>query len=382
MCGLIGFSGKSNANIDKLKILFMYNLSRGEDSTGYFTYKSGIKKSMLSADKFIKDLYDTGKLFIGHTRKATIGVKNIDNAHPFNFGNLYGVHNGTVKNYVDLKDTLELDDSDVNMDSKVLIAGLAKYKDPRVLSLIDGAAAVLFTEENDKNTLYAYRNSERPLYYGKYKNGLYISSIEESLVAIGCEDVESFEENKLYKITEGEIISVVNVDEYDIVIEGSDDEIKCDVFEYVYIKFDRFIGTHQNTEPLSIRYNEIVPAKITYEGDIYVYYNDGYKKLDSKNIEYISEYIYMKDMMKAVVKKDLNCNNKQVFSKNSVIDVEFDVEQEKFYSGKYSIDPKNLEPLRGNLYDADDASEFYEGLSELVSMISLSPKFLSKIIKL
>jgi len=78
MCGIFGFIGKKDqiADANKLKVLSLYNVSRGYDATGLLTFvKEGkqfqIRKDIISAFEYniLKpDSYDNKSHFIGHTR--------------------------------------------------------------------------------------------------------------------------------------------------------------------------------------------------------------------------------------------------------------------------------------------------------------------------
>lgn len=214
-CGLVGFSGKTDFDEYKIKLLMLYNESRGEDSTGYYT-DSMIKpeKSIQKATYFLQKPISPNKLFIGHTRAKTVGATSERNAHPFKFGDIIMAHNGSLKEYITLANKYEIAHLDYNVDSEIICAALNKYKDPRVLYDLEGAASVLFTndaengfDEEDSSTLYCFRkNYERPLYRGFTEEGIYVSSLEESLKAINCTDVIAFEPNTIYKLRNGVIV--------------------------------------------------------------------------------------------------------------------------------------------------------------------------------
>lgn len=209
MCGLIGFSGPTNKkfNVDKIKTLLFYNQERGKDSLGFYTPTGGLfKETGKPIDIIIKNGFNipVDNMFIGHVRAATVGVVNKNNAHPFQYGELVLAMNGTLSNHWSLCTEYKLDQKQYDVDTQVLAAIIAKTKTKEVLSKIAGGCALLFTDTKT-NTLYAYRNSERPLFRGTIDGCMYLSSIEESLKLIGCSNVKMLKENYLYEIVAGEI---------------------------------------------------------------------------------------------------------------------------------------------------------------------------------
>lgn len=212
MCGLVGYSSKDNFDIEKIKLLLIWNsLERGTDSVGIYTPGKDIYKSLESGRSlfFSKNAnykLESSNLFIGHVRAATIGHKTLNNAHPFKRDNYILAHNGTLTNHKDLIKKYELANLNIEVDSDVVCAGIAKTNNFNILSDIDGAAAFLITDTKNPNVLYAYTNGERPLFKGYIDGNLYISSIEESLVYIGAINIKSFNKNTLYTIANGSIL--------------------------------------------------------------------------------------------------------------------------------------------------------------------------------
>ena len=250
MCGIFAWSGENVKHFNKAKfdILGIFNDSRGGDSCGvasdgeiYYGVATGLKRySQFLAEKN----YLTPTKFpvvIGHTRKSSVGIINENNAHPFGFGvnekhdayEFIGVHNGTLFNHDDIAKDYDIEISvnklnDYNVsvfdrrkiDSEVLLETIYKTKHFKVLSEYNGGAAILFTNTLEPNIIYAFHGAssetkngtpieERPLYYyQETKNSLYISSMAESLIAIGgemYENVDEFECNKVYKIKNGNL---------------------------------------------------------------------------------------------------------------------------------------------------------------------------------
>lgn len=248
-CGIFAWAGKDpkQFNKNKLDILGIFNESRGTHSCGISKDGDiviGIDKNKVYKDFLSNTNYDAPAkipVVIGHTRLSTFGEHTLDNAHPFGYGELnkhyefVGVHNGTLINHLDIaklnnvSNVATVVENNISktrnkIDSEVLLECIFKSKNFNVLSQYNGAAAVVFTNLQQPNVMYCFRgesrkvntleatSDERPLfYYKESKNSLYISSMENSLYAIGGtkKTVFEFETNKVYKITDGDITTVV-----------------------------------------------------------------------------------------------------------------------------------------------------------------------------
>jgi glutamine---fructose-6-phosphate transaminase (isomerizing) len=113
MCSIIGYVGKSPAAsvlVESLKKMEY----RGYDSVGIATLESNkilIRKGVgkvLDVDNSLHLYKMPGQIGIGHTRWATHGGINKNNAHPHTDceNNVVVVHNGIIDNYKQLKDNL------------------------------------------------------------------------------------------------------------------------------------------------------------------------------------------------------------------------------------------------------------------------------------
>ena len=246
MCGIVAWSGSSPKKFNKYKfdILGLFNNTRGGDSVGVSTDGEIYYGTLLNKnydDFIINKGYIVPQVIpavIGHMRKASVGVVNETNAHPFGFGTLnegfefIGCHNGTLSNHEDLGKKYEVSTSVYNdqnhfqrnkVDSEVLLEILYKSRTTNVLEEYIGGAAIVFQDLNEPNKIYAFHGAskkevgdrdeqhyeERPLYYyQESKDSVYISSMEEPLKFIGGvpgETLFEFDHNKLYEIVNGNV---------------------------------------------------------------------------------------------------------------------------------------------------------------------------------
>ncbi|HKL33834.1 MAG TPA: hypothetical protein VJ919_14940, partial [Tangfeifania sp.] len=112
MCGIVGYIGNKEALPVLLNGLKKLEY-RGYDSAGValLNGKTDVfkkKGKVAELEAFIGDKKLPGNTGIGHTRWATHGEPNDENAHPHQSMNDYFsvVHNGIIENYSALKDDL------------------------------------------------------------------------------------------------------------------------------------------------------------------------------------------------------------------------------------------------------------------------------------
>src|SRR6187397_3118028 len=139
MCGIVGYVGRAQATpilLDGLRRLEY----RGYDSAGIAVVDGGQLDTRKCAgriaelSKLVKKEPVSGSLGISHTRWATHGGVNDENAHPHfdATGRLALVHNGVIENYQALKDQL-IRDGDTKFasdtDTEVLAHLIGKLYD-------------------------------------------------------------------------------------------------------------------------------------------------------------------------------------------------------------------------------------------------------------
>lgn len=156
MCGIVGYVGRAHATpilLDGLRRLEY----RGYDSAGLAVVDAGQLDTRKCAgriaalEKLVKKQPVSGSLGISHTRWATHGEVNDENAHPHfdASGKLALVHNGVIENYQALKDEL-IRNGDTNFrsdtDTEVLAHLIGKLYYDSCASTVDapGKKARLF----------------------------------------------------------------------------------------------------------------------------------------------------------------------------------------------------------------------------------------------
>ena len=177
MCGLAGVAGNTSMKTrDAFLDLLLVTQLRGRDATGIFTVNNrdktavckevGPPDNLFDRKSFDEALRGVPKIMAGHCRAKTIGDNNRINAHPYDFDNLVGMHNGTLRGYhnmegYDYKRT----------DSHALYHNIDRFGiDETILKLdSDGAYALVWWDKVD-NRLNFLRNDKRPLWFAWTKD--------------------------------------------------------------------------------------------------------------------------------------------------------------------------------------------------------------------
>lgn len=240
MCGIFGFAGKlgnHEFNVLKFATLGAINDSRGGDSAGAFidgkdAYGIGDEKLFIdfaSKNKFLRDYKGVSvQHALGHCRKASVGAKTIREAQPVCVSmredketELVMIHNGTLLNHDELSKKYLRDVPDYFTDSQIF-ANVVYHFGFNVLEEYFGAGAFAFIDYRKKvPTTYLFKGEskqyvssttcteERPLYWVRKEEGIWFSSIKESLelISLGEDVVEPVPSNTLIMIQNGKVIS-------------------------------------------------------------------------------------------------------------------------------------------------------------------------------
>jgi glucosamine--fructose-6-phosphate aminotransferase (isomerizing) len=183
MCGIIGIIGKKEVSpllVDGLRRLEY----RGYDSAGIATLSEGrifcsrAEGKLSSLERELDKNQLSGTLGIGHTRWATHGIPNANNAHPHVTEKVGVIHNGIIENFLHLREEMEKlghefkTETDTEVIPILITHFLDEGKTPHeavslTLKKLEGAFALgIIFAENDNLLVAARRGSPLAIGYG------------------------------------------------------------------------------------------------------------------------------------------------------------------------------------------------------------------------
>lgn len=191
MCGIVGILGSHEVAPTLVEALKRLEY-RGYDSAGIATINDGkldrrraIGKLVNLNDRLVHEPL-AGKSGIGHTRWATHGAPNENNAHPHMSGNVAVVHNGIIENFRELRAELKTLGINFNTDTDTeTVALLTQHfvengATPveavnKTLYKLEGAFALAFIFHGEQDLMIAARKGS-PLAIGHGDGEMYVGS--------------------------------------------------------------------------------------------------------------------------------------------------------------------------------------------------------------
>lgn len=224
MCGIVAYVGPREAYPILIKGLHRLEY-RGYDSAGIAIMNKELKLyktqgKVADLDAMVKDKDLSGTLGIAHTRWATHGEPNNENAHPhYSFSkNIAIIHNGIIENYASLRETLLERNYEFrsNTDTEVLVhliedisinENVPLEEAVRIaLNQVVGAYAIVIISKDEPDKIIAARRGS-PLVIGMGQDEFFIASdatpiveYTKKVVYLDEEQIAIIERNKPLKI--------------------------------------------------------------------------------------------------------------------------------------------------------------------------------------
>lgn len=211
MCGIVGVVGLIDEKAKKaFKNMLLIDVLRGAHSTGLAaTTRYGVtginKKAMLPSD--FLELKRTNSLLnnslncalIGHNRYATVGAVTNNTAHPFECGNVIGVHNGTLSTRSKLIDKEQYAVDSENLYHHMDVKGLQSVFDAMSFGFNNAWSLVWVNQE--EHTINFLRNEKRPMHYALSKDGKTLFYASEWWMLHGCLSRNDIEYQEVFSTT-------------------------------------------------------------------------------------------------------------------------------------------------------------------------------------
>ncbi len=237
MCGIVGYIGNKQAGPILLEGLSRLEY-RGYDSAGIAVLGDDGNIVVAKAEGRLANLFDKtdggkktkGHVGIGHTRWATHGEPTENNAHPHvSFkGQVVGVHNGIIENYLELKGKLERHDykfyseTDTEIAINLIEYYLNKYNMGPIYAIshamlrIRGSYALAIMLKSEPDKLYLARKNS-PMVIGMGEGEAYVASDVPAIIKHTREIY--YIDNDELACTDGKEIHFYNIDQEEITKE-------------------------------------------------------------------------------------------------------------------------------------------------------------------
>lgn len=227
MCGIVGYLGNNKAYPILVKGLLRLEY-RGYDSAGVALLNEEVnvykcKGKVSDLEEYVKDFNIDGNIGIAHTRWATHGEPNYQNAHPhYSMDKKTAlIHNGIIENYATLKTELIKRGYvfQSNTDTEVLIHLIEDIRKNEKVELFEAVrialtqvegtyALVVISKEHSDSLIVARKGS--PLIIGIGDNEYFIASDGTALVEY-TKEVTYLNEEELACISLKDGIKIVSI---------------------------------------------------------------------------------------------------------------------------------------------------------------------------
>jgi glucosamine--fructose-6-phosphate aminotransferase (isomerizing) len=269
MCGIVAYIGDKEAYPIILKGLKRLEY-RGYDSAGIallnneglINYKKKGKVSEL--ENFAENKDTTGSMGIGHTRWATHGLPNDENAHPHlsGDGEIAIIHNGIIENYDSLRKGLKARGHifKSETDTEVLVHLIEDIRNNEAVSLAEavrlalnnvvGAYAIVVMSNKNPDQLIAAKKSS-PLVVGIGKNSSFFLASDATPIVEYTKDVVYLEDEEIAIVDRNKGLRLYNIQAQEKTPYIQELELQLEALEKG--GYEHFMLKEIHEQPRSIR---------------------------------------------------------------------------------------------------------------------------------
>ncbi|MGE8081574.1 glutamine--fructose-6-phosphate transaminase (isomerizing) [Peribacillus loiseleuriae] len=282
MCGIVGYIGNQDAKEILLKGLEKLEY-RGYDSAGIAVKNESSvqvfkEKGRIADLRGVVDVTVAANIGIGHTRWATHGVPNHENAHPHQStsGRLTLVHNGVIENYAILKrDYLDGVAFNSDTDTEVIVQLIEKFVNEghdveaafiSTLKLLKGSYALALLDNQNDDTIFVAKNKS-PLLVGVGKDFNVIASDAMAMIQVTDQYVELMD--KEIVILTKENVTIKNLDGQEMIRSPYTAELDASDIEKG--TYPHYMLKEIDEQPAVMR--KIIQAYQNEEGKLVIDYN-------------------------------------------------------------------------------------------------------------
>ncbi|MBQ1531250.1 MAG: glutamine--fructose-6-phosphate aminotransferase, partial [Solobacterium sp.] len=282
MCGIVGFNGYEQAAPILLEGLTKLEY-RGYDSAGLAVRNDANDVELVKAKGRLRALYEKtnggiamqGTCGIGHTRWATHGEPNENNAHPHcsDDRNVVAVHNGIIENYKELQAKLLRHDykfysqTDTEIAVKLIDYYYKKYKGgpvdaiARAMMRIRGSYALAVLFKDYPNEIYTARK-DSPMVIGIAGDETFMASDVPAILKY-TRNVYFIGNMEIARLGKG-TVEFFNIDRE--LIEKEPEEITWDAEAAEKGGFEHFMIKEIHEQPKAVR--DTINTSVSEDGTI------------------------------------------------------------------------------------------------------------------
>ncbi len=269
MCGIVAYVGDKEAYPILIKGLKRLEY-RGYDSSGVALINDGAinlyKKQgkVAELESFTEGKNIISNIGIGHTRWATHGAPNDENAHPHysKSKNLAIIHNGIIENYASLKKELiqRGHEFSSDTDTEVLIHLIEDIQYNAKVDLVEavrialneviGAYAIVIISSEQPDVMIAAKKSS-PLVIGIGTDGEYFVASDATPIVEYTKNVVYLDDEQIGVIQKGEKLRLIDIKNQEITPYIQELEVHLEAIEKG--GYEHFMLKEIYEQPISIK---------------------------------------------------------------------------------------------------------------------------------